>query len=372
MKVAYLSPFYPYRGGIAQFNDNLYPVLQKEHQVMAYNFKRQYPSFLFPGKTQYVTNPDAQKASQIPRLLDTANPFSYAQTARQIEAYAPDCLLMRYWMSYFAPSQGWVAHKLHKKGCKVVSILDNVLPHEPKFFDKPFTKWYLKQHDGCVCMCQSTERDLLSLAPQMPHIVLPHPLYNNYGEKVDSAQAKAQLGLDPSLTTILFFGLIRDYKGLDLLIEAVDALEQDVQLVVAGECYGSFDKYKRQIAQLAHPERVRLFNSYISDQQVPLFFGAAEVCALPYRSATQSGIVAIAYHFEVPMIATDVGGLAEAVGKTGAGIMAAQVTSESLQEAIKRFQMYKRQTFVSNIQELKKSLTWDIYAKKLAEFVSSI
>ncbi len=372
MKIAYLSPFYPYRGGIAQFNDNLLPELQQLHQVQAYNFKRQYPDFLFPGKTQYVDNPDPQKASALPRLLDTANPFSYLSTASTLAAFAPDCLLMRYWMSYFSPSQGTVARKLRHKGCKTVSILDNVLPHEPKFFDKPFTKWFLSQQSGCVCMCEATQDDLLRLAPDKPHILLPHPLYNHFGPKMDPLQARRQLGLDPSKKTLLFFGLIRDYKGLDLLIDAVDALEEDVQLVVAGECYSSGDKYTQQIARLAHPQRVHMYNQYISDDRVPLFFGAADACVLPYRSATQSGIVAIAYHFETPMIATPVGGLAESVERPGAGIMATGITAPQLREAVEHFFTMDAQVFVSQIKELKKQLTWGIYARKLTDFICAI
>ena len=287
--------------------------MKKKHEVTPYTFKRQYPDFLFPGKTQYVTADDQPYIIPSKQVLDTANPLTYLSAASEIKKQKPDLLIMKYWMSYFAPSLGTVARQLKKEGCKVITILDNVIPHEQKFFDKAFTTWFLKQNSGFIAMSQSVQQDLLTLLPGAPHLLKAHPLYDHFGAIVNPRDARQQLNLDPDKKTLLFFGLIRDYKGLDLLIEAVNQLDDSYQLIIAGESYGSFDKYKEQIKNTTNPDRYKVFNRYISDNEVPLFFSAADVCILPYRSATQSGITSIAYHFELPLLATRTGGLAETI-----------------------------------------------------------
>lgn len=372
MKIAYLSTFYPFRGGIAQFNANLYEALKAENEVIPFTFKRQYPDFLFPGKTQYVTADDnAHIINSIP-VVDTANPFTYLTAAGRIKQELPDILIMKYWMSYFAPSLGTVARQLKKQGCKVITILDNVIPHEQKFFDKPLTTWFLKQNSGFIAMSESVQNDLLTLRPDAPHILKAHPLYNHFGDKIDSAQARKELGIDPDKKTLLFFGLIRDYKGLDLLIEAVNQLDDSYQLIIAGESYGSFDKYTGQIKDSRNPEKFKVFNRYISDNEVPLFFSASDVCILPYRSATQSGITSIAYHFELPLIATNTGGLSESIEKPGVGLMVPEISSESIAATIRQFYHTDRESFVSNIRKEKEALTWEKFAEALITFAKTL
>ena len=312
MKVAVLSSFYPLRGGISQFNASLLEGLGKcAFDTRAYSFSRQYPDFLFPGKTQYVTPEDEATPVQAEAILDTVNPFSYIRTARAIRQWGADLLVMKYWMSWFAPSLGYVARHA---GCKSIVVLDNVIPHEPHWFDKPLTRYFLKGCTGFVSMSESVEKDLLQLRPDAPHILLPHPLYSHFGPKMPKEQAQRELGLRPGLKTLLFFGLIREYKGLDILLEAFRTLPEDYQLVIAGEPYGSFDKYQAIIDSMPGKERVHVFPDYIRDSEVKRFFSAADVAVLPYRSATQSGISAIAYHFDIPMVVTDVGGLRGTIG----------------------------------------------------------
>ncbi|MDH6306793.1 glycosyltransferase involved in cell wall biosynthesis [Parabacteroides sp. PF5-5] len=373
MKIAMLSTFYPFRGGIAQFNANLYEAFKKaDNEVLPFTFKRQYPDFLFPGKTQYVTTEDkALPIDSIP-VLDTANPFSYISAANRISKETPDILIMKYWMSYFAPSLGIVARQLKKRGCKVLTVLDNVIPHEQKFFDKPFTTWFLKQNSGFVSMSESVQKDLFALYPDAKSILKPHPLYDHFGEKIDAAKAKEALGLEPNKKTILFFGLIRDYKGLDLLIDAVGMLDESYQLVIAGESYGSFEKYNEQIRHINHPERIKVFNRYISDSEVPLFFSAADVCVLPYRSATQSGITSIAYHFELPLLATKTGGLSESIEKPGVGLMIPEISTASIADTIQLFYKADRAKFISNIQKEKSLLSWDNFAEAILFFVKDL
>ncbi len=373
MKIAVLSCFYPYRGGISQFNACLYGELSKEHVVKAFNFKRQYPEFLFPGKTQFVTADDEAVPVESESLLDTANPFTYVSTYREIRDWKPDLLIVRYWMSYFAPSLGYITRKM-KKHCKVISILDNVIPHEPHFFDTPLTRYFLKGSSGCVTLCEAVSKDLLKISPGARYTVIPHPLYSHFGEKRDRAEAEAELGLRPGKKNILFFGLIRTYKGLDILLEAFGKLSDDYQLIIAGEPYGSFDKYQEIIDRIPGRDRIFMDLKYIKDSEVTNYFSAADVAVLPYRSATQSGISSVSYHFEVPMIVTDVGGLREAIGDTGTGLVATETTPEAILAEIGRYfsDPSIREGCISNIRREKDRLSWKTFAEKLLEFNGTI
>ena len=373
MKIAILSCFYPYRGGISQFNACLYGELSKTHIVKAFNFKRQYPEFLFPGKTQYVTKDDEAVPVESVSLLDTANPFSYVSTYRQIRAWEPDVLIVRYWMSYFAPSLGYITRRM-RKHCKVISILDNVVPHEQRFFDTPLTKYFLSGSDGSVTLCEAVSKDLLRLRPDAEFRVIQHPLYSHFGERIPREEASRKLGLDPKRKTILFFGLIRLYKGLDILLEAFEKLPEDYQLIIAGEPYGSFDRYQKIIDRIAKPERIHMSLKYIKDSEVSVFFSAADIAVLPYRSATQSGISSVAYHFEVPMIVTDVGGLKETVGDTGTGIVAPECTPQAIMHEIERYfaEPQLKQSFITNIRKEKERLSWKSFSEQLIEFINQI
>lgn len=376
MKIAILSCFYPYRGGISQFNACVLQELEKSHTVKAFNFRRQYPNILFPGKTQYVTKDDNAVPVESQALLDTANPFSYIATARAIREWNPDLLIMRYWMSWFAPSLGYVARHM-KKNCKVISILDNVIPHEPHFFDRPFTKYFLKPQDGFVVLCNAVRQDLLNIMPDARHICTPHPLYSHFGEKMPKGEAEKAVGIKGENTkNILFFGLIREYKGLDLLIEAFGKLDRSYRLIVAGEPYGSFEKYQKLIDASPNRENIILNTNYIEDSQVGKYFSCADVCVLPYRSATQSGISSISYHFEVPMITTDVGGLKETIGERGTGVIIDNGEPETIARAIEDYfapeNAGMRGEMVINIRKEKERLSWGTFCSKLEDFYKTL
>ena len=363
MRIAFLSTFYPFRGGIAQFNANLYEATRAAgHEVKAFTFTCQYPKILFPGKTQYVTEGDRAKVIESEAVLNTANPFDYGRAARHIAAWKPDVVVMKYWMSYLAPSLGSVARKLRKRGIKVIAILDNVIPHEARFFDKPFSRWFLRSTSACVAMSRAVLDDKNTLAPEVPAILVPHPLYDHFGAKLDRGEAARRLGLDPTRKTLLYFGLIRDYKGLDLLIEAMRHLDDSYQLVAAGECYGSFDRYEQLAA--GNP-RIHLQNRYIGDEEVPLFFSAADLCVLPYRSATQSGITAISLHFDLPLAATPVGGLPESIGETGVGVMAREASPEAIAEAVRHYFEGKEQGCKEAITAFKQTATWQHFSEEV-------
>lgn len=370
MKIAYLSTFYPFRGGIAQFNASLFNTLKNEYDndVKAYTFSRQYPDLLFPGTTQYVTKEDNAEIIPSEQILDTINPFSYYSTANQINNFQPDLLITKFWMPFFAPSLGKVADKLNTK-TKKIAILDNVIPHEKRPFDITLIKYFLNKYDKFVVMSNKVKDDLLSLKPNAEFIFLEHPLYDHFGEKKDVLESKKYIFESrfeelKNKKLLLYFGFIRDYKGLDILIDTISKLDDSYHLVIAGEVYGNFEKYDQQINNLGVNQKITKMVRYINDEEVSKLFSASDVCILPYKSATQSGIVGISYNFDLPLIATNVGGLAEMILPHNTGLISDEVSSESIQISIEKyFDNELKTNFSINIQNYKNIANWNTFAK---------
>jgi glycosyltransferase involved in cell wall biosynthesis len=363
MKIAFLSPFSPYRGGIAQFSSALYRELEKEHQVKAFSFSRLYPGMLFPGKTQYVAEDAETIVIPAEKALDSINPFSYRKTAKAILRFQPDLLIIAYWMSFFVPAYTCIARQLKRK-IRIVSLIHNAIPHEPHFFDRPFARLFFNQCDGFMVMSETVKKDLLALKPDASFCLHPHPLYQHFGEKMEPLLAKKAFNLDLNRKTLLFFGLIRDYKGLDLLIDAMSFLDCSYQLLIAGESYGSFEKYQRQIDASPAKSRIRVLNKYIDDREIPVLFSVADVLVLPYKSATQSGVIPVAYHFEVPVVATDVGGLKETVETAQTGVICLPEAG-CLAVGIEKIFTQGKEDFITHIRDEKKKLSWKTFAKAL-------
>ncbi len=371
MKIAFLSTFFPFRGGIAQFNALVYRELEKSNEVKAFTFKRQYPNFLFPGKTQYVTENDLADKIDSVEILDSVNPFSYVMTAAKIKNWNPDVIITKYWMTFFGPSLGFVLGKLNRAAR--ISILDNVIPHEKRFFDSAFNKYFLKRNDGFIVMSDKVLADLLSIKPNAKYLRINHPVYDHFGETLDRHIAHKTLNIDSSKNTLLFFGIIRDYKGLDLLIEAMALLDDSYQLIIAGEVYGSFEKYDKLIEQRDLRDKLLIHNQYIGDNEVNLYFSAADVCILPYKSATQSGITSIANHFLLPIIATDVGGLKETIYDQKTGLIVNETNAEDLAEKIRfYFDNKLKKTFSENILAFNTENSWEKFTIKLLDFINEI
>lgn len=373
MKIAYLSTFYPYRGGIAQFNALLFNELNNKNECRAYTFKRQYPKLLFPGKSQMVETDDkTQEVASIP-VLDTINPLSYLKSAKEILKFSPDLLLTKFWMPFFAPSLGTVARKLKRYGTKTISILDNVIPHEKRIGDIAFVKYFLNQNNGFVVMTEAVKSDLLKLKPDAKFLLHPHPLYDHFGEKLSKELARERLGIEQDKKVLLFFGFIRSYKGLDLLLEAMSKLSDDYLLIIAGEVYGSFDEYDKIIKLYNLGKKIKLFTRYISDEEVKLFFNASDVCILPYKSGTQSGIIGISYHFDVPVVATDVGGLAEMIKPFDTGIVVGKPSVENILSGIHSFfREVAYSKYIDNIQKYKKIASWKSLAESICKFYDEL
>lgn len=365
MKIAILSPFYPFRGGLAQLNARLYSELGKNNDVKAYTFTTLYPDFLFPGKTQFVTPGDTATVIDSKRVLSTVNPLSYIKTAREINKFLPDILIIPYWMSFFAPAYGSVCRLLNKK-IKIVSLVHNAISHERVFGERLLAKYFFKCCDAFIVMSDPVRKDLLSLCGDANVLQLPHPIYDHYKEKTGKHEACEQLGIDASKKNLLFFGFIRDYKGLDLLIEATNYLDESYQLIIAGESYGSFDKYTKLINQSSLKGNILVFEQYINDEMVTTLFSASDVLVLPYRSATQSGVVALAYQLETPMIATDVGALGEAVKQAQTGIVVENVSPKDIADGIiSYFKNDRKDFYFRNIKSEKQRLSWNTFASNL-------
>lgn len=322
-RIIIVGPAYPYRGGIADFNERLAREFVSEgHEVTIYTFTLQYPGFLFPGKTQYAEGP-APEGLHIVRKVNSVNPFNWLKVGREIRRQRPDMVMIRFWLPFMAPCLGTIARVVRRdKHIKVVALLDNVVPHEKRIGDKVFARYMIKSVGGYVAMSEAVLADAKSFDDTKPLALTPHPLYDSFGAKATREEAIGALGLDSDTRYILFFGLIRDYKGLDLLLRAFAdgrLRGKGVKLIVAGEFYGNAEFYERLEQELGLAEYIVWYKEFVPADKVRYFFAAADLVAQPYKSATQSGITQIAYHFERPMLVTDVGGLAEIVphGKVG-------------------------------------------------------
>ena len=368
-KIVLLSAAFPYRGGIAQFTEYLANELENNHEVDVVTFKRQYPNLLFPGKTQFVTESDSVPKKKPKRWVDTVNPFNYIATANKIVRLKPTVYISRYWMPFFAPSMGFIAKKLKGK-CLRLAILDNVVPHEKRKFDKKLTRYFLKNHDGFICLSQQVKNELLDFYPNAKVKLINHPIYDQFGEKIDKAEALRKLNLTAEKKYILFFGFIRKYKGLDVLLEAMKNVDPSVELIVAGEVYGSFEKYIEIINKHQLSSRVHLFTDYIPDSEIALYFSASEALILPYHSATQSGLSALGLNFEIPSIATNVGGLSEVVKHKINGLLLEPNNPKALSEAINQyFEEHMKNGFIKALKQEKESYSWTNFVENLEDFI---
>ena len=367
MRIAYLSTFYPYRGGIAQFNAALLKAFSAKHETKAFTFTRQYPELLFPGKTQYAEAKDSAEDVHAVRVLDTINPLTYGKTAKVIMQFKPDIMITKYWMPFFAPSLGTVAKSLTKNGVVNIAVLDNVIPHEKKFYDKMLTDYFVSNYHAFVAMSKSVADDLLTFVPHAKYALHPHPIFD-FGESIAKNDAKIKLGLSSSDNYILFFGFIRRYKGLDMLLEAMSDARikgRNLKLIVAGEYYEDGAFYENKIKEYGLQDKVVLRTDYIPSEMVKYYFCAADMIVQPYRSATQSGVTQIAYHFEKPMLVTDVGGLSEIVphGKVGYVV---QPNPKAIADSLNDFYENNREaSFSANAREEKKRFQWSSFAEAI-------
>lgn len=362
-KIVILGTCHPFRGGLAAYNERLALEFQaKGYEVTVFTFSLQYPGFLFPGKTQYA-DCDAPVGLDIRVEVNSVNPFNWIKIGRKIKSQNPDLVIFCYWMAFMAPCFGTIARFCKSPKSKFIGLIHNMIPHEPTILDKLLPKYFVKMMDGFVAMADSVVMDINHFDKRnTPKVVSPHPIYDHFGEILTKKQASEKLGLNAESHYVLFFGFIRKYKGLDLLLDAFADerfREMNVKLIIAGEFYEDEEKYQNIIQKHPLKDHIILKNDFIPDEEVKDYFSVADLIAQPYRTATQSGVSQIAYHFEKPMLVTDVGGLKETIpnGKVG---YVTNVDVNEIREALIDFYINdKAASFKSHILEEKQKYTWD-------------
>ena len=370
-KVIIIGPAHPLRGGgITTFNQRLAKeFLAQGYDCSIVSFSLQYPSLLFPGTTQYTTDPPPE-GIKIYSLINSINPFNWFKVGEKIKNWKPDIVVVRYWMPFMAPALGTILRQIKKnKHTRIISITDNVVPHEKKFFDTPFTHYFLKACDAFITMSEKVLGDLKTFDNKRPVKLVSHPLYDNFGKPVERQEARQYLNLNPEDKILLFFGFIRKYKGLDLLLEAMadKRIQQEkIKLLVAGEFYDDEKIYKDIIQKRGIELNIILHNHFIQDTEVRYYLSACDGIVQPYRDATQSGVTPLAYHFEKPMIVTNVGGLASMVEQEKSGLICEPNPSSIANTILKVYQLGE-QHFLPFVRVQKEQYSWSNLLNAIVE-----
>lgn len=374
-KIVIVGPAHPYRGGIATFSERLARQFQAEgKEVEMFTFTLQYPGFLFPGKTQY-SDEAAPEGLKITRNISSVNPITWIKAGRQLKKMQPDMVIFAYWMSFMAPCMGTIAAFLRKSRCKCIGLIHNMIPHEPNILDKILPGYFVKMMDAFLALSQSVANDVNRFDKKgKPKMFRPHPIYDHYGDLMPREEALPLLKLDADYRYILFFGFIREYKGLDMLIEAMadqELQQMPVKLIVAGEFYEDENKYLGRVEELGLQDKIIFYKQFISTNEVSRYFSACDIVALPYKTATQSGVTQVAFHFEKPMLVTKVGGLGEIVPHEKIGYVVEPQPTE-IAAALKDFFLRQRAAeFTANIPEEKQKYAWSNLTTALEDYYRS-
>lgn len=373
--VIIIGPGHPLRGGLATFNQRLAKeFIDDGHDCEIYSFSLQYPSFLFPGKTQYSDEP----TPEVPRIhaaINSINPFNWLRVGNRLKKIKPDLVIVRFWLPFMGPALGTILRRVQKnKHTKIICIADNVIPHEKRFGDKPFTRYFLKSCDAFITMSEKVLNDLRSFQQTKPAKLVSHPLYDNFGAILPKAEARKYLGLDPDEKIILFFGFIRTYKGLDLLLDAMSILKnegQPIRLLVAGEFYEDASAYHGQIEKLGIADQLILKTDFIPDSEVKYYLCAADAVIQPYRNATQSGVTPLAYHFEKPMVVTNVGGLPALVPDKKVGLVV-EPNPKAIANGILEFYQLGENYFIPHLCKEKQQYSWASMVNTIMQLANDI
>lgn len=360
-KVIIIGPAYPLRGGLATFNQRLCQAFNEVgDDCSLLSFSLQYPGVFFPGKTQYSTDP-APKNLKIFSRINSVNPLNWIKTGRWLKQQQADILVVRYWIPFMGPALGTILRLAKKsKQVRIVCIADNVIPHEHRYGDKTFTKYFLKACDAFITMSEKVLQDLRLFEKKKPAVLVQHPLYDTFGEKITKNEARKHLQLPIDEKIILFFGFIRHYKGLDILLQALTderLRENKIKLLIAGEFYEDEKLFRKIIEENNLEEHIILHTHFIADSEVKYYLCAADTVVQPYRSATQSGVTPLAYHFEKPMIVTNVGGLPSLVPHLKTGIVC-EPNPKDIADAIMQFYALGEDYFIPHLRTEKLKYSW--------------
>lgn len=376
MRIVILGPANPYRGGIAALNERLAVELKKEgHEIIIFNFKLQYPGFLFPGKTQYTDDP-APIALKIIRKVNSVNPINWLQVGWELKRLSPDLIVVRYWLPFMGPALGTICRLARRnKHTKVICIADNIIPHEKRPGDRLFTNYFVKGVDGFIAMSKEVFRDIDIFVRKPVKRFAAHPVYDHYGEIIPRQEALHKLNLSPDYRYLLFFGFIREYKGLDLLLEAMNdnrLREKPVKLIIAGEYYGNQDYYNDLINRFGLQDQLVLHTDYIPSDEINNYFCAADLIVQPYKSATQSGVTQIGYHFDKAMLVTDVGGLSEIIADRKSGYVVPPKGSAIADAIVDFYKSEREEDFVRETKLLKQNFSWSNLTTKIFEIYNEV
>ena len=374
-KIVIVGPAHPLRGGLASYDERLAREFQQQGwDTCIYTFSLQYPGFLFPGTTQFSTEPPPA-GLDIHVRINSVNPFNWYSVGRELKNFSPDIIVVRYWLPFMAPCLGTILRIAKKnRHSKIVCIADNIIPHEKRPGDTAFTRYFLKEMDAFITMSEKVLGDLRMLESKKPARFVPHPLYDNFGEKISKEEARRKLDIDLNDRVVLFFGFIRKYKGLDILLDAMKIVKAQtiarhlppVKLLIAGEFYEDDKPYLQQIKVNNIEDVLILKTDFVPDSEVKYYLCAADVVIQPYRNATQSGVTPLCYHFEKPMIITNVGGLTAMVPDGKAGLVA-EPDAASIAEKIMEFYETGADHFIPGLREEKNKYTWDNLVKAIEE-----
>ena len=366
-EVIIIGPAHPLRGGLASYDERLAKEFINEgFKTTIYTFSYQYPTFLFPGTTQYSTEPPPENIP-IEVKINSINPLNWIRIGNELKKRSPDIIIVRYWLPFMGPCLGTILRRVKKnKHTKVICIADNILPHEKRPGDVAFTKYFLKPVDAFITMSEKVLTDLKQFASDKPAQFVPHPLYDNFGEKISKDEAREKIGIYLNDKVILFFGFIRKYKGLDILLNAMKLLKQDsptqnIKLLIAGEFYEDEKSYSDLLNDVSIKDNLIIRTQFIPDSQVKYYLCAADCVVQPYRQATQSGVTPLAYHFEIPMIVTNVGGLPSLVPDKKVGLIA-EPNPESIAQKIREYFELGEEFFLPHLREEKKKYSWKVMA----------
>lgn len=376
MEIIIIGTAHPFRGGLASFNERLSKEFTKQgHHTQIETFTLQYPEILFPGKSQYSDSPKP-KDIQINRSINSMNPLNWIKAGRKIRKKKPDLVIFKFWLPFMGPCFGTISRiiKTNKKST-VITILDNLIPHEKRPGDRLFTKYFINTSDGFIAMSDSVFDDIKKITVKKPSVLSPHPIFDNFGHKISKKEALENIKLPNNVKYILFFGFIRDYKGLDLLIKALADerfRELDVKLIVAGEFYSDEKKYIDLIESNNLSEDIILRTNFIANEDVASYFCACDIVAQPYKTATQSGVTQIGFHFEKPMLVTNVGGLSEIIKDKEFGYVTEPDEKEIANALINFFTSDLMNTFEKRLITEKKKYSWDKMYNKIMDVYNKI
>ncbi|MEO7802562.1 MAG: glycosyltransferase [Ginsengibacter sp.] len=367
-RIVIIGPAHPLRGGLASYDERLAKeFIDNGHDTTIYSFSLQYPSFLFPGTTQYSSEP-APKNILIKVIINSINPLNWLRVGNNLRKLQPDIIVVRYWLPFMGPCLGTILRIVKKnKVTRIVCIADNVIPHEKRFGDKSFTTYFLKPVDAFITMSEKVLNDIKHFVLEKPVKYIPHPLYDNFGEPIFKTEARQYLQIDETKKVVLFFGFIRKYKGLDILLRALKILSdktQDIYVLVAGEFYEDKAFYENLIVELGISNNLILRTNFISDSEVKYYLCAADVVIQPYRNATQSGVTPLAYHFEKPMIVTNVGSLPLMVSHGKVGLIT-EPEPVALANTITEFYNIGESHFIPFIKAEKQKYSWQHMASAI-------